>query len=52
MDKDIARIRDVEALRAPEDIILYDVNRGLDTPAGLAGDERSCGFECKNRTTM
>ena len=26
--RDIARIRDVEALRAPGDIILYDVNRG------------------------
>ncbi len=26
--RDIARIRDVEALRAPDDIILYDVNRG------------------------
>ena len=25
---DISRIRDVEDLRAPEDIILYDVNRG------------------------
>ena len=28
VERDIARIRDVEALRAPEDIILYDVNRG------------------------
>ena len=28
VDRDIARIRDVEALRAPKDIILYDVNRG------------------------
>ena len=28
VDRDIARIRDVEALRTPEDIILYDVNRG------------------------
>ncbi|WP_299046275.1 enolase C-terminal domain-like protein [uncultured Tateyamaria sp.] len=28
VDRDIARIRDVEALRAPGDIILYDVNRG------------------------
>ncbi len=26
--RDIARIRDVESLRNPEDIILYDVNRG------------------------
>ena len=26
--RDIARIRDVEALRAPGDIMLYDVNRG------------------------
>ncbi len=26
--RDIARIRDVEGLRNPEDIILYDVNRG------------------------
>ena len=26
--RDIARIKDVEALRAPGDIILYDVNRG------------------------
>ncbi|MEX0367722.1 MAG: mandelate racemase/muconate lactonizing enzyme family protein [Ruegeria sp.] len=26
--RDIARIRDVEAMRAPGDIILYDVNRG------------------------
>ena len=26
--RDIARVRDVEALRAPGDIILYDVNRG------------------------
>lgn len=26
--RDIARIRDVETLRNPEDIILYDVNRG------------------------
>jgi L-alanine-DL-glutamate epimerase-like enolase superfamily enzyme len=28
VDRDIARIRDVESLRNPEDIILYDVNRG------------------------
>ena len=28
VSRDIARIRDVEALRTPEDIILYDVNRG------------------------
>ncbi|KIC41875.1 mandelate racemase [Ruegeria sp. ANG-R] len=28
VDRDIARIRDVENLRRPEDIILYDVNRG------------------------
>ncbi|MEM7295969.1 MAG: mandelate racemase/muconate lactonizing enzyme family protein [Pseudomonadota bacterium] len=26
--RDIARVRDVEALRNPDDIILYDVNRG------------------------
>ncbi|MEX0337443.1 MAG: mandelate racemase/muconate lactonizing enzyme family protein [Arenibacterium sp.] len=26
--RDIARVRDVESLRQPEDIILYDVNRG------------------------
>ena len=26
--RDIARIRDVESLRNPEDIVLYDVNRG------------------------
>ena len=28
VERDIARIRDVEALKNPEDIILYDVNRG------------------------
>ncbi|MGP6089364.1 mandelate racemase/muconate lactonizing enzyme family protein [Antarctobacter jejuensis] len=28
VDRDIARIRDVEAHRAPNEIILYDVNRG------------------------
>ena len=28
VSRDIARIRDVESLRNPEDIILYDVNRG------------------------
>ena len=28
VDRDIARIRDVEAIKQPGDIILYDVNRG------------------------
>ncbi|MBY6163015.1 mandelate racemase [Mameliella alba] len=28
VDRDIARIRDVEAHRAPNEIVLYDVNRG------------------------
>jgi L-alanine-DL-glutamate epimerase-like enolase superfamily enzyme len=28
VDRDIARIRDVEAHRAPHEIVLYDVNRG------------------------
>jgi len=28
VERDIARIKDVESLRQPEDIILYDVNRG------------------------
>lgn len=28
VDRDIARIRDVESYKNPEDIILYDVNRG------------------------
>lgn len=28
VDRDIARIRDVEALKQPGDILLYDVNRG------------------------
>ena len=34
--RDIARIRDVEALKEPGDIMLYDVNRGWTRPQAMA----------------
>lgn len=34
--RDIARIRDVEALKQPGDIMLYDVNRGWTRPQAMA----------------